>query len=231
MPDSLIGLIEADKAVTLFLNGSDCPVLDNIVYLLTSAFWMFIPLAITLLYVIWKNNNLTGFIIMMLGIGMTILICDQFSAHICKPLFHRLRPTHDPAIQDLVDTLYGIKGGMYGFISSHAANAFGVATFLMLVFKNRRFTISAYIFAFIFAYTRIYMGVHFVGDILCGAICGILFGWLIYFIYSKIHLKDANHNGTYNEKDLLLFRRVLYGTYLFAIFFSIIHQCFLLYWN
>lgn len=227
----LLNIVDIDKSLTLFLNGSDCPVLDNIAYLLTSAFWMFIPLAVTLIYVLWKNNSLASFIAVIVGIALTVLVCDQFSAHVCKPLFHRLRPTHDPSIQDLVDTLYGIRGGLYGFISSHAANSFGVATFIALIVKNRRFAISAYFFAVIFSYTRIYMGVHFVGDILCGAACGVLFGWFIYFIYSKIRIAGINHNVNYNEKNLLLFRWVLYGTYLFAIFFSIIHQCFLLYWN
>lgn len=227
----LLNLVDIDKEVTLFLNGSDCPVLDNIAYLLTSAFWMFIPLAVALIYVLWKNNSLARFIAVIVGIALTVLVCDQFSAHVCKPLFHRLRPTHDPSILQYVDTLYGITGGLYGFISSHAANSFGVATFLTLIIRNRRFAISAYIFAAIFSYTRIYMGVHFAGDILCGALCGILFGWLIYFIYSKIRITESGHSGIYNTKDLCLFRYVLYGTYFFAIFFSIIHQCFLLYWN
>ena len=220
-------LIEADKSVTLFLNGSDCP----IVYLLTSAKWMYIPLLLAIIYVIWKNNSWQKALLIFIGIAVTLLVCDQFSASVCKPLFHRLRPTHDPSIQDLVDTLSGRSGGMYGFISSHATNAFGVVTYLSLIIRNRRFIISTYTFAAIFSYTRIYMGVHFVGDVLCGALCGALFGWLIYLIYSKIRIKDSVHNGIYNAKDVRLFRWVLYGTYGFAIIFSIIHQCFLLFNN
>lgn len=222
-------LIEADKAVTLFLNGSDCPVLDNIVFLLTSAKLMYVPLLLTFLYIVWKNNNWQKALLIFIGIAVTVLVCDQFSASVCKPLFHRLRPTHDPSIQDLVDTLYNRRGGMYGFISSHATNAFGVVTFLSLLIRNRRFVISSYVFAVIFSYTRIYMGVHFFGDVLCGALCGALFGWLIYLIYSKIRIQDPDHNGIYNVKDVNLFRWVLYGTYGFAIIFSIIRQCFLLF--
>ena len=78
--------------------------------------------------------------LIILMLGLTVLLCDQISSGICKPLFERFRPTHDPVFSQYVTTVNGYLGGMYGFISSHAANTFGIAVFVSLLIKNRLLT-------------------------------------------------------------------------------------------
>ena len=96
-------------------------------------------------------------------------------------MFMRLRPCHNPEIQAQVDTLNGYCGGQYGFVSSHAANYFGIATFLsVLFFRKIRFFIPLIMFwAALIAYSRIYLGVHYPADICCGAILGIILGLIV----------------------------------------------------
>jgi undecaprenyl-diphosphatase len=75
------------------------------------------------------------------------------------------------------------RGGLYGFISGHAANAFGFAVFAALLFKNRLFTWTILLFAFINGYSRIYLGVHFISDVVAGALVGALIGGSVYCLY------------------------------------------------
>jgi len=66
-------------------------------------------------------------------------------------------------------------GGKYGFVSSHAANSFGLAMMLFLFFRRHiRWTWLLFLWALLISYSRIYVGVHFPGDVLFGALTGIL---------------------------------------------------------
>ena len=104
---------------------------------------------------------------------------------ILKPWVARLRPTHNPEIADLIHTVNGYRGGRYGFVSSHAANAATFVTFTALVFRNRFYTILLTLWAFLTAYSRVYLGVHYVGDVLCGALVGVLVGVGVYAVFKS----------------------------------------------
>ena len=92
-------------------------------------------------------------------------------------------------IRDRVRVVFGYRGGMYGFISSHAANAFGFATLMALIFRNKLFGWTIFFWAILTSYTRIYLGVHFITDIIPGALSGLLFGYLVYLLYHYIRPK------------------------------------------
>ncbi len=78
----------------------------------------------------------------LIFVGLVILACDQTASHFIKNLVLRLRPSHEPALAGLIHLGKAGPGWLYGFVSSHAANAFGLATFLYFVlddrFKNNR---------------------------------------------------------------------------------------------
>ncbi len=116
-------------------------------------------------------------------LGLLLLFCDQVSSHVFKPIFQRLRPTHHPDFKDEVRILFGYRGGLYGFISGHAANTFGFATLTSLMIRNKIFTLMIFIFALLTGYSRIYLGVHFINDVVVGAIVGIVLGYIVYRIY------------------------------------------------
>jgi undecaprenyl-diphosphatase len=118
---------------------------------------------------------------MHLAVAVLILCTDQLSAHVCKPLFHRLRPCFNPDLEGLVHLPKGLPGGRYGFVSSHAANTFGVAAFLTAMLRKSYKSIGwwLYAWALVSSYSRIYIGVHYPGDIVGGALLGILIGLII----------------------------------------------------
>jgi len=98
----------------------------------------------------------------------------------------RLRPCHEPALEGLVHIVNGKCGGKYGFISSHAANTFGIAMMLLMWVKRRWFGVILMVWAALVSYSRIYLGVHYPGDVIGGAIWGVLCGWLMFLLFKFV---------------------------------------------
>ncbi|HET8860350.1 phosphatase PAP2 family protein [Marivirga sp.] len=175
-------LIELDKELFLFLNGLHADWLDPIMLFITERNpW--IPLyALILFFVIrrlrWQSWS------MMLAFALLITLADQASSGFFKPFFERLRPCHEPGIQDLVHMVKGC-GGQYGFASSHASNTFALAFFLWFIYRNIYAKIMIG-WAIVVSYSRIYVGVHYPGDIIMGAILGVLAAWITYQLYKRI---------------------------------------------
>lgn len=180
-----------DSQLFLWLNGLHTGWLDTVMVAITQM-WVWVPLYILLLYMVFKQYGKRGWWI-LLAVAVLILCTDQLSAHVCKPLFHRLRPCFNPDLEGLVHLPKGLPGGRYGFVSSHAANTFGVAAFLTGALRKsyRHIGWWLYAWAFISSYSRIYIGVHYPGDILAGAALGILIGlilWKLLKLIFKHHL-------------------------------------------
>lgn len=194
-------LIFLDKELTLFLNGLNSPALDAFFYAATSMM-LWVPLFLTILWMIFRRQGGRGLMTVVV-IGLLILIADQLTSGLMKPLFERLRPTHDGVMQYLVHTVNGYRGGLYGFASSHAANTFAVATFLVLVVRRWSLSIAMVAWALINSYGRVYQGVHFVGDVLVGAIIGIVVGRLIYemYLHLVLHFFVINHHNKWTLKS------------------------------
>ena len=213
-------LIELDKTIFLYFNSFHTLYLDQIFWIMTGKI-IWIPLILSLLYVFFKQGWRESVLIVLM-LGLTVLLCDQISSGICKPLFERFRPTHDPEFSQYVTTVNGYLGGMYGFISSHAANTFGVAMFLILIFKRRLFSISIIVWALLSSYSRLYLGVHYPGDILCGALVGLAIGYIIYRIYQNLHFKIFCKVPVPYKKDknINVVISVLYITYIFILVFA-----------
>ena len=179
--------IEAiDSRVFLWLNGLHINWLDTVMVSITEM-WPWIPIYILLLYLVFKQYGKRGWWVVV-AVGLTILCSDQLSAHVCKPLFHRLRPCFNPEMEGLVHLPKGLPGGHYGFVSSHAANTFAVATFLTAVMKRNYRHIGWWLYAWasISSYSRIYVGVHYPGDIIAGAALGVLVGLIFTVLLRRI---------------------------------------------
>lgn len=177
-------ILQLDQYLTLALNGSESLYVDHLAWTATkTATW--IPLALLLLYLIIRNNNLKGVLSILLAIGVTVLLADQMSSAICKPLVARFRPSQDPYIMYSIDVVKGYRGALYGFFSSHASNTMALATLISLMVRDKMLTIFLYSWALLSCWTRAYLGVHYVGDLLVGTLWGIFVGWAIFKLWLK----------------------------------------------
>lgn len=188
-------LIFFDKELTLWLNSFYNDYFDIFFHLYTSTL-TWIPLYVVLAWVIFSRQGANG-IGTVFFIALLITAADQTASSIIKPLVERYRPSHDNVLQYMVHLVNGYSGGRFGFVSSHAANTFALATFLSLVIRNRFMSWTLFIWAAINCYSRIYCGVHFVGDIVCGALIGVIFAAIAYQLYLMASLKFfviSHHN-------------------------------------
>ncbi|MBQ7691480.1 MAG: phosphatase PAP2 family protein [Muribaculaceae bacterium] len=189
-------LTSLDQQVLLAINGLHTAYLDQAMWLVSSRLsWLLILLAFlcTLRGKGWRHAALA-----ILAIALTVLVADQVSSGLIKHLVERPRPTHEPALAGLVHTVNGYTGGPYGFVSSHAANAFGVALIIGLMMRSRTALWALVAWALLQCYSRVYLGVHYVGDILGGAIVGLLAAWLVGWLWGKAHRHWPQKVSTYN---------------------------------
>lgn len=218
-------LITYDKEVLLALNGSDSLFWDNFMRIFTGTV-TWIPLAVALLYVILRNYRWKETFLIIGMLCLVILLTDRISSGFFKPYFERFRPTQDPEIMYLVDIVNGYRGGRFGFISSHAANSFGIVTFVTLLFKKRNLTFALLLWAVLNCYSRIYLGVHYLGDILCGTLCGVLCGWLVYLFYryvdSRLFRRNYHRSVSYASSRQTLTDSSVILTVLFLSYFAVI---------
>lgn len=180
-------LIQFDKELLLMVNGSESLFVDGLALTLTSAV-TWIPLYISLFYVVLRNNESMRQIFLILGCAaLCVVLAGTIDDSIVKPYVARPRPTHDVQIGMLVDIVDGYRGGPYGFFSAHAANTFSIAVFFSLLIRNNALSAMLVLWSLINCWTRMYLGVHYPGDILCGLLWGGMVGAFVYYIYCVIN--------------------------------------------
>ncbi len=176
-------VIEWDKKLFLWLNGFHADWLDLPVSIVSERL-VWVPFYVAIItWLVWKQKRDALWSIVFIAAG--IVLSDQITSTLMKPFFERLRPCHDPSISHLLHLVNGC-GAKFGFASSHAANTFSLATFLVLLHPGRNWVpYLMFTWATVVSYSRIYLGVHYPGDILVGALIGSAISYLLYLVGSK----------------------------------------------
>jgi undecaprenyl-diphosphatase len=171
---------ELDRSLFLFLNSINSPFFDEVMFYISRKYtWIPLYLTVVLLIIIEKGKRAPVFLLFIIAL---IAITDQTSVRLFKDVFLRLRPCHDPDIAHLVHIVRDRCGGLYGFVSSHAANSFAFATFTYLTIRKRWYTILIFSWAAVVSYSRIYLGVHYPADIIGGAALGVITGAALWYL-------------------------------------------------
>lgn len=167
-----------DTQVFLALNGLHAPYFDVFMKLFTGK-WIWVPMYAAVLFAVVRNYRWRQTLAVLVCVALAITIADQVCATLIRPEVCRLRPSNpENPLSEMVHIVGGYRGGSYGFPSCHAANSFALASFLTLLFANRKLSLFIFAWAVLNSYSRVYLGVHYPGDLLVGALLALRRVWL-----------------------------------------------------
>jgi undecaprenyl-diphosphatase len=178
-------LLHLDRELFILINSKwTNPLFDVVMpFLRTPTYW--VPLYLFIIVFVLLNYRLKGlwWIVFFL---VTVALTDMVGTNVFKYNFLRTRPCNNPDLIGQLRLLVLCPSG-YGFTSNHAANHFGMATFLFLTFRHlfKSWMLLAFLWAGAIGYAQIYVGVHYPTDIAGGAILGIIFGSTTAFLFNK----------------------------------------------
>ncbi len=182
-----------DTQLFYLINGHHCTAMDWVMWVFTAR-WSWIIVIVAAFCFSTLRHEPRKWWIVLAGIALCFLLADQGSVQLFKNTVCRLRPCH--ALPDVHMFREGC-GGLYGFISSHAANAFAIATFFCLRYwkRDKIVPVCMIVWACLTSYSRAYLGKHYPGDLICGALFGILVGIVILRVTSwtekKLHKRET----------------------------------------
>lgn len=197
-------LSKIDREILLAINGLHTPFWDNVMWFASGTLtWLpFYCLLAGLLIYKFKKKGLP----MLLLVGVLILFSDQIASGLLKPLVLRLRPSHEPDLMSQLHFVNNYLGGLYGFVSSHAANVFALAFYLGFVASKKIPWLPYILFpwALFVSLSRVYLGVHYPSDVLVP----VLFAWplaygmarLYFFLIKRMVPSQVNQNININQK-------------------------------
>lgn len=162
-------LLRWDKAFFYLINSRTQNGFFDLIMPVLSDFhlWRWPLLAVVVGVVIFGRRRAR--VTMLLAI-IAVVLSDQISSGMLKPLVSRPRPSH---VLEGARLLAG-RGGRFGFPSSHAANIFSAWVVLALRHPSLKYALIAVPLAV--AYSRVYVGVHYPLDVIAGALLGLAVG-------------------------------------------------------
>jgi undecaprenyl-diphosphatase len=184
-------IVDIDKNVFQMINSERCDIADWI-FSIFSAHWFIGCVVVSFACYLTLNHFKKNWWILIILTGLCFLLSDRISVICFKDVFCRLRPSH--ALQNVYlcklqnfHLIFDNKGGLYGFVSSHAANVCCITTLYLFFIKQNIGKIIIVLWAIITCYSRIYCGYHYPLDVVCGAMLGVVNGLLLYFLFQKSH--------------------------------------------
>ncbi len=201
-------LLQFDTNLLLVINSWHNAFCDNFFWHISDK-RTWIPLYIVLVACLIKRYGKQS-IWFLLAFGACVGLADFIASGILKETVMRLRPTHEPTLEGILHVVNNYRSGLYGFVSSHAANTIGICLLFSLIWHDWRATLPLTFFTILNCYSRMYLGVHYPGDILGGLIVGTLVAIGLYTLMHKpacirMYLKKDEHNvSPYYHWSILL---------------------------
>ena len=183
----LLSMLKAmDTMVFLTVNSHHNAYFDSVMWLVSGKL-IWVPLYVSLFFVLLKNYSYKVVFAILLAIGVVILFTDSFTAQVIRPWVCRLRPSNlDNPMSSMVHIVDGYRGGAYGFPSNHASNTWGLAFFITFLFRRYKLTFFFFLWALLVCYSRMYLGVHYFGDLLIGGLLALAGASTVFYVFRKV---------------------------------------------
>lgn len=178
-------LITLDQALLVAINGCHAPWADTLLWWVSGRLTWLPLYALMIGLMVWRFGWKKTLVILV-GFGVAVGLSDYISSGLIKHWVCRLRPTHDPALQDSLHLVRDYRGGLYGFVSSHAANTMSCALLFSLLWRDWRATVPLMLWVALNCYSRMYLGVHYPLDILGGLCVGTVMAYIVYRLLCKL---------------------------------------------
>lgn len=165
-----------ESAMHWINNGWSNPVFDFILPLIRNKyFWL--PLYVLCVSWIMYNHRVRHVALILFFLGLAVFASDTISSKLIKYQVERPRPCHITGMEPPVILRAGCGSG-YSFPSSHAANHFCVAAYMISLFGTYmgRWKYMWWLWALMISIAQVYVGLHYPLDILGGAILGLIVG-------------------------------------------------------
>ena len=158
-----------------------------------SGVWMWLPLYLLIIYMVWRKYGWLGLIALVVALGVAMGLADIIAGIFkhsgpLKELWPDFPVRQRPMFNDLVDDVHVVstQHGQYGTVSAHAATVVALAVISTIVISRRWFTWLMVSVAVVICYSRIYLACHFPQDILIGALLGIASGFVGVWLFKRI---------------------------------------------
>jgi len=178
-------LVNIDWSLFKAINSLHSEFMDLLMWWAADRFF-WIPLYLFLAWFLYRKYGRLG-LVMIVFAALLIVISDQTSV-VIKNLVQRERPCHNEALAFDVHLVHDNCGGMYGFVSSHAANTMALALYIMLLTKTRFKWLNRTLLFYVgvVAYSRVYLGNHYPADIVGGWVVGFFAAIVTYYFYRSL---------------------------------------------
>ena len=190
-----------DKSLLLLVHSNHHKTLNDLMPFITNSDNWIVPIILLIIFLGFKGGKKGKITLALIIISLSM--SDSICAHLLKPFFERLRPSHS-AIDGL--NLLVSKGGKWSMPSNHAAKIFTLA--VVLPYFYNKIKIPFFILAFTISFSRVYVGVHYPGDVIIGGLLGYFIGWFTITIWVIIKIRELKRGQywVWYEKDPPIFK-------------------------
>jgi membrane-associated phospholipid phosphatase len=156
------------------------PYMDMICPVLRDKYTWIPVYLIAAVYLLYRYRSSAAYLIVFAGLAVG---ASDALSNLVKHLVHRLRPC---AVESAVRLLVSGCSQSYSFTSSHAANHFALAVFMILALRlGLVWSMVLLFWAGSIAFSQVYVGLHYPSDVLAGAALGAGVAWVMYWIYTR----------------------------------------------